>query len=872
MIAVIAGCSPEKNTSSTRAYHNLTSHYNIYFNGEQSFLKGLEKIESSFQNNYSQILSVFNYVDPEIASRIKPDMDRAIEKATKVISLHSITAKPEVDKEDITKQEEEFLNQPEYNKWVDDSYLLMGKAQFYKHDYKAAKFTLQHVIKEALDEETKTMGKIWLARTFCETKNYREASKILTSLSANDSLPDKFIMNLSNTYADFYLKQQQLEPAVNQLIEALEYARGKENKIRYSFILAQILQELKQFRKASDLYKKVIKMNPPYEMEFNAKINLAGAYDVSLGNSSEIKKELNKMLKDEKNIDYQDQIYYALASVSMKEENIDEAIELYKQSVYSSKNNVNQKGLSYLSLADIFFDRQNYKYSQAYYDSAVTSLNSNYPDYESIVKKTNNLTSLVDNILIVAREDSLQMVAGMSESEQKFLINNIIQKIKEEERKQQESLKNDQYNRGQYYENMRRFENTIDRSDKWYFYNEEALNFGRKEFKNKWGDRKLSDNWRRMNKQTADFGQQNISPGQSDTISTANNVSDNKSVEYYMKNIPLNDSLMALSHEKIAQALYNIGEIYQTDMKNPVKAIDAYKELNRRYPENEYHLSSLYHLYDLYLKQSNYNQSNYYKNLIIEKYPESEYARFLSDPEFYKKEKEKQNEIIKLYENTYSLFKKGNYNLVITNCNNALAENEEHDLASKFSLLKAMAIGSLTDETDFKNALMELKEKYPESEEKDRADELIAYLNETYSYLKQEEEKQIAEEIYFINEEQEHLFVLALESQDTDINQIIFDIINFNLDNFVNTNFKTAGELLDEGLQIITVKSFENKTAALEYYNLLSENTGVFESIKNMEYSFYVISIDNYKTFQENKSPSTYLKFFEENYTNTQIH
>ena len=319
MIVFFAGCSPEKNTSSTRVYHNLTSHYNIYFNGEQSLLKGIERIDNSFQNNYSQILSVFNYVDADLASQVKPQMDRAIQKATKVITLHSIKAKPEIDIENLSKQEIEFLEQPEYNIWVDDSYLLMGKAQFYKHDFKAAQYTFKHVIKEALDEEIRIQGNIWLVRTFCETGNLNDALKVLTILAANDTMPEKFIGDISSTYADFYLKQRNFEMAVPHLTEAIEYAGEKKDKTRYSFILAQIQQDLENFGDASELYRKVIKMNPPYEMAFNAKINLAGAYDISMGNSSEIVKELRKMLKDEKNIDYHDQIYYALASVSMKE-------------------------------------------------------------------------------------------------------------------------------------------------------------------------------------------------------------------------------------------------------------------------------------------------------------------------------------------------------------------------------------------------------------------------------------------------------------------------------------------------------------------------------------------------------------------------
>ena len=867
LIVFFAGCSPEKNTSSTRVFHNLTSHYNIYFNGEQSFLKGVERIENSFQNNYSQILSVFNYVDADIASQVKPQMDRAIQKATKVITLHSIKAKPEIDKENLSNQEKEFLEQPEYNIWVDDSYLLMGKAQFYKHDFRAAQYTFKHVIMEALDEEIRIQGNIWLARTFCEIDNFNEALKVLTVLSANDTMPDKFIGDVSNTYGDFYLKQKNFEMAIPHLTQALEYASDKKKKTRYSFILAQIKQELGAFEDASELYKKVIKMNPPYEMAFNAKINLAGAYDVSMGNSSEIVKELKKMLKDEKNIDYHDQIYYALGSVSMKEEKVEEAIEIYKQSVAGSISNTNQKGLSYLSLADIYFERKDYKYSQAYYDSAVSTLDNSYPGYESIAVKTANLTRLVDNILIVEREDSLQMVAQMSESEQISLINNIIQNVKEEERRQKEAGTRDQYNLGQFYEDQRRFENTLDRSGKWYFYNPEALAFGRTEFQKKWGDRKLSDSWRRKNKNVTSFDQEIISQEGSDSLTTGiTRIDDNKSVEFYMKDIPSNDSLILLSHARIAGALYKVGRIYQTDMDNLVKAGEAYEEHNSRYPEGENYLSSLYHLYELHLQQSNYEKSNYYKNLIIDKYPASEYAQFLSDPDFYKKLKEKQDEIKIFYENTYILYKEGKYNSVIDNCDESLTNEKDHELAPKFALLRAMAIGNIDNEAAFKRALVELNKTYPQSEEKNRADELIAYLNETYTVLKQEEEKQIAKEIYFIMEDQEHLFVLAIESGGTDINRIIFDIINFNLDNFVNITFKTEGELLDDGLQIISVSSFENKTTASEYYRLINSNTDVFKSIEGMEYSFFVISQENLKTFKQNKSASTYLKFFEENY------
>ncbi|MFW6224697.1 MAG: hypothetical protein ACOC4B_00345, partial [Bacteroidota bacterium] len=140
----VLACSTEKNTFVTRTYHNITAKYNAYFNGKESFKAGLQKVDDSFEDDYTHILPIFKYGDENIAQSVAPEMERAIDKATKVIEKHSITAKPKnlkkkkSERKKLTDKEKEYYSKTEYNKWVDDSYLMMGKAYFYEHEFMMA--------------------------------------------------------------------------------------------------------------------------------------------------------------------------------------------------------------------------------------------------------------------------------------------------------------------------------------------------------------------------------------------------------------------------------------------------------------------------------------------------------------------------------------------------------------------------------------------------------------------------------------------------------------------------------------------------------------------------------------------------------------
>ena len=256
----------------------------------------------------------------------------------------------------------------------------------------------------------------------------------------------------------------------------------------------------------------------------------------------------------------------------------------------------------------------------------------------------------------------------------------------------------------------------------------------------------------------------------------------------------------------------------------------------------------------------------HYKNLILSEFPESEFARRLSDPDYYSKIKEQEDKIKSFYENTYTKYKNGLYAEVIDNYDYATANFKEHKLLPKFMFLKALSLGKTSDVRIFKNALNEVIATYPGSEVINMAKEITVYLNQSHPVLKEEEEEIQAQEIYSFEDSTSHYFALVVEKDKVDINQVLFFIISFNIDFYTSEDFITEGEMLDEDHQIIAVKQFVDEKAAMEYYSKIKSDPEILAELSNTFYDFFVISDKNLKTLHEDKSVSKYLKFFKKQY------
>jgi tetratricopeptide (TPR) repeat protein len=860
-------CSVEKNTPSSRFYHSLTSRYNIFYNGNESYKSGVSKVNKGYTDDYAELLRIFEYSDPAAPSRCSSDMERAIQKASKLISLKSMTAKPEIkDKTKISEQDQKLLDRKEYNDWVDDSYLLIGKARFYKQEFNEASPVFEYCIKEANDPEIQKEATIWLARIYNESGKYSEGFRILNELDIKNLSSKSLRSMYYSTLADLFIKQKKYSEAIDPLSQAIKLASGKRSKYRLTYLLAQINERAGNSESAIALYRQVTKMNPPYDVEFNAQINIAGVFDVNSGDPKAIRKELEKMLRDPKNKDFLDQIYYALGNLSMKEGNENEAIDSFRKSASSHSSNQNQKGRTYLALADYFYKKPDFIKAGKYYDSTISFIDQKYPDYQLIKSKSQNLNTVVSQLEIIQREDSLQKVAAMPESERSNLISSIIQKITKAESEGKTTNYTDMYNLGQYYENERRSQNQIDQEGKWYFYNQAALTFGRTEFKRRWGDRKLEDNWRNANRTRISTSQEgNAVDEKSQTKKdTSRAALDYKSPAFYLKNLPLTDSLLAHSNNKVANAYLNLGKAYAEKLSDQVRSTDSFEKLLNRFPSSELIPETLYNLYKDN-KDINNSKAEAYRQKLLANYPSTEFAKILSDPGYYIKKLDDMKAAEKLYEQAYSSYTSENFASAISICDTALKTYVQDPLAPKFMLLHAYCVAKTGNERSFKDDLNKVIKGWPKSTESTKAGEIIAYLNQKLPELKVEEDKQIAAELYVQDTVSNQVFMLIISDPAFNINLAAFDVISYNIDNYTNNNYRTVGVLVDNKFITITVSGFKDYHEAFSYYKSLSIEKQIRNSSKARMFSF-IIGKDNLDKFNNDKNPERYLLFFKEHY------
>ena len=545
-------------------------------------IKAYDRADRSLESmeTFNNLLPVFPYNNIVVARSMIPDMDKAVKKSSKVIQFHSLTVKPKRKRGNQSEREKKFYEKNEYNRWVDDAYLMMGMAYFYKNDYFPAIESFEYLIKQFKDEPIRFEAYIWLAKVYIQQNKYEEARNIFDILEGDINFPEKLKGELSLTWVDYFLKQNQIEESVPELIKAIDKTKNRRNKARYKFILAQIYEILDEHDLANIAYEDVIKLKPSYEMSFKAVMRRAGLVTPENNDIEAIIKKLNKMLKDDKNIEYKDQIFYALAKIAQNEDKLDLAKTHYLTSTQESINDDHQKGLSFWELGKIYYAEPDYKNAQIFFDSAVSFIDAEFEYRPEMSKISLNLNRLVENIFIVEREDSLQRIAGMNEVERNAYIKQLI----DEEQKRQDELKelNEENQRNlmdQSGQNTRLNPNQLGQqgqqgrqgglgmpdnmgnsTSNWYFYNLSTVSFGQAEFTKKWGRRKLEDNWRRQNKAIIGIdqstgiegdtgGYEEISTGESDKIGLSK-----LTEEYYTEDLPLTDSLIELSNQRIILA------------------------------------------------------------------------------------------------------------------------------------------------------------------------------------------------------------------------------------------------------------------------------------------------------------------------------
>ncbi len=851
LLVAITGCSTKKNTIFSRTYHGVTAKYNGYFNGKLRLKDGITKLANAHEDKYDRTLSIFKYANAQKAKTAFPDLDEVIKKASIVIQRHSIEIKGK-----------------EYNKWIDDSYMLLGQAHFYKHDYFSAIETFQYVAGQYPNSGIKDAAVLWAMKTNLELGRVSDANNMFDYLNNSQTMSKNLKGDFYATTAHMHLQQKNYPKTIEYLEKAIPLTSKRAPKTRYTFILAQLYQGQNDYQKAYKLYEQVIKLNPVYEMAFNAKISKARSFDPEGKDSKAIKTQLQKMIRDDKNIEYLDQIYYALAGIAQKENDLPLAMEYLQKSVESSVSNDNQKAFSYLELARIWFDKPDYRKAQTYYDSTITFLAQDYPEYNNIKAIRNSLSKVVQNLNTLELEDSLQVLASYSMEKRVGIIDEIVA-LEMEAQQEKQRVENEaktsltqlnQTNPG------KSLLNQVAAGSAWYFYNPQALSLGYTEFIKKWGQRKLEDSWRRSDKSSIAFETEDgdepdsLANGTKEPGGLVNNKT------RYLKAIPVSEKMLEKSDAKIEKALYNLGLIYREQLNNPKESSYYFEELLRRFPANENKLATYYQLYRNYTDLFDNANSEKYKNILLNQYPDSEFSMVIRNPGSPVEKATKTKELFAYYEATYLLYKDKQYVDVI----NRKAESDSlfpyNELVPKFDYLKTLAVGKTRDIGSFENSLKAIVINYPSDPVKTEAMEILAYLDQLRN-PQQKQNDSIAESIYKFVPDAEHMVVVSYSNAaGIDLNDLKVKISDYNTIYYSLKGLTITSAGLDDKHTLVMVKGFLNGQEALEYFDGLNGNSDIFTEAQIEESKVFAIASPNMPTLYKEKNINQYLTFFAKSY------
>ncbi len=856
-LLMVWSCAPTKNTAMRRSYHNMVSRYNIYYNGREALRQGQLQLQQNHRDDYTGILELFQYAGENEANSVIPMMDRASEKGSKLILKHSMN-----------------FGGNEYNHWVDDAYMLIGKARFFKRDYIGANEMFDFVSKRFTKNPIRFDAILWMAKSNMYAGKLSKCDALFGMVEPHIEKGETTKWVEKNFYiikSQYLIRTGNLEEAAVNLEKALAMNQPRSKKIRITFVAAQVNQKLGRNEKALEFYQACLKMNPQYDIAFHAKIFSAECYDAGMGGGNAIINELFKMLKDSKNKDYFDEIYYALANIELKKGNTEKGVEYLKLSVSSSVNNDLQKGLSYYKLATLHFDMKKYQDSKVFYDSTLAFMPKKHENYPAIEEKAKILTGLIDNLYTIELEDSLQKLANMNEKDRLAVIDKIIADlIEQEEHKKQKERERQQAAMQQNDPNQQIAQAP---GSSWYFYNPSALNYGKNEFMRMWGERKLEDLWRLTDKEVSVFSEFGDLENPNDTLmnDSVAKAKNPKDRAYYLKDIPDTPEKIAKSNEKIKVAYYKAGTIYKDELKDFIPAAQMFETLLERFPLCEFELQAYYNLYVIYGKLNNNSAAEKYKNLILQKFPDSNFAKIIIDPDYYKKIIEQANEVKYYYKKTWQMYQDGQYQSVIFYSDSAISKYNDPVHIPKFEYLKALSLAKTEGIDSMLVQLQHIITTYPNSDIKPLAENIYQYYQksssgDTTAGFSDDSKEEPSAPLYKPTPESFHLFVLIMDVKTADMNAVKSLLSDHNTQYFITKNLTVSSLFLSDKRHVLTVSRFSNQEDAESYYKIFASSDDIMNGIEANNPVYFVISTDNYPVFYKDKDEEAYLDFFRKYY------
>lgn len=908
---MVTACSTQKNTSGSRFWHAFNARYNTYFNGARAYIDGSLEKENGNKDNFTEIIPLYTVGNKDSRELGKANFDRAIEKSEKAIARHSIKKRPEWTKDrKKTERDIEWLSRKEYNPFLWKAWMLMGRSQFHKGSFDEAAATFSYMSR-LYKTQPAIYGKAraWLAKCYIEEDWLYDAEDVIRNMR-RDSIDWRARKEWDYTLADYYIHSKEYKKAIPYLKQVIKHEMRRKQKAREWFLMGQIQAALGNREQAYKAFKHVIRQNPPYELEFNARISMTEV--MAGGRSRQMINRLKRMARSDKNKEYLDQVYYAMGNIYLAQKDTIKAIEAYEKGNAKATRSGIEKGVLLLHLGDLYWNLEKFSDAKRCYGEAIGLLDKDRDDYEQLSKRSKVLDELVPYTDAVHMQDSLQHLAKCPEEERNAAIDRVIDALKKKEKAerdaqaeqnaaQQQAANSGTANINNNRQNTNNQNTQNQQSSVWYFYNQMAVNQGKTTFQRLWGKRDNVDNWQRINKTVvgnigSDNGREEISDEQRDSIFKAEQAQDSLEQrmdsaqndphkrEYYLAQIPFTEEQLSASKKTLEDGLHHSGVIFKDKLDNLGLAEKALRRLADNYSDYENMDDVFYHLYLLYMRKGEPNIAESYIDSLKNRYPESKWTTLLTDPNFQENSKFGVQLEDSLYAATYEAFKGNRYNEVEGNVK--VSETRFPLGANRDKFLFIGGLGKLNDGNadGCLKDMKEIVEKYPQSRISEIAGMIVNGVNagkklrggrfdlgdiwdRRTSVLNDSDS---IRNVQFSNERDIDFNVMLVYNPDSlNENKLLFEMAKFNFTHFVVRNFDI--EIVNDGvLHQMQLSGFRSFDEAYQYAKELSATKSVVQQM-NKNTRVIVISNKNLQMLGGVFSYNDYDKFYQKNFSPVQV-
>lgn len=904
-VMTVIGCSTQKNTSASRWWHSFNARYNTYYNGSLAYIDASLEKENGNKDNFTEMLPLYTVGNKASRELGKGNFDRAIEKCQKAIKLHSIKKRPEWNKSRKKNAKDiEWLNRREYNPFLWKAWLLMGRSQFMKGSFDEAASTFAYMSRlYATQPAIYGKARAWLARCYVEQDWLYDAEDVITKIK-RDSLNWRAQKDWDYTYADYYIRTGRYQEAIPYLRKVIKHEGRRKQRAREWYLMGQLQTAVGNRQAAYKAYRSVIRQQPPYELEFNARIAMTEV--MATGKWKQMVGRLKRMARNDNNKEYLDQVYYAIGNIYMNQKDTVQAIAAYERGNAKSTRNGIEKGVLLLTLGDIYWAKEDFSNARRCYGEAIGLLDKDRKDYKQLSDRSKILDELVPHTDAVHLQDSLQALAKMSEKDRNAAIDRVIEALKKKEKEERDAQAEAEAQRVQAQNggsanadqrnnitnNQQQQKNAI-----WYFYNPMAVSQGKATFQKLWGKRENVDDWQRVNKTVVaqTQGVEEMTDEMRDSLANVAQMEDSLANvadsaqndphkrEYYLAQIPFTEEQVEASNLLIMDGLYNAGVIFKDKLDNLVLSEKELRRLADDYPTYEHMDNAYYHLFLLYSRMHQPQTAASYLEKLKSGFPDSEWTTLLSDPHFVENSRYGVHLEDSLYAATYDAFKADKFMEVKNNVQISATRFPLGANRDKFIFFDGMAKLNSGDAKGCVDDMKTVVDKYPKSEVSTLAGMIVNGVNagrklhggkfdisdvwERRAEVMSDSDS-IKTRKFTAERNVDFSFIIAYQTDSINENQLLFELAKYNFSNFLVRNFEIAREEV-EGLERMVISGFKSYDEALQYARQLYSNNNILRLTRKAR--AIIISDSNKELLGTQYSYNDYDKFYEKHFVPLRI-